>query len=90
MYLLGESWGTTLAVLAAQRQPDRFYAVISSGQMVSQRETDRRLYEDVLSLAACGDTNLEAQMRAYGEPPYTDVPYAYVFVMGFYEELYKP
>ena len=59
--------------------------------MVSQRETDRRLYRDVLALAArTGDTNLEAKMRAYGEPPYADVPYANAFVMGYYDALYKP
>ncbi len=91
IYLLGESWGTTLGVLAAQRRPDLYYAFIGSGQMVSQRETDRRLYADVLAYAAQkGDTALADKMRAYGEPPYADVPYAYAFVMGYYDYLYKP
>ncbi len=51
IYLLGESWGTTLAVLTAQQRPDLYHAIIGSGQMVSQRETDRRLYYDVLDYA---------------------------------------
>ena len=90
IYLLGESWGSTLGVLAVQRQPDRFYAFIGSGQMVSQRETDRRLYQDVLALAAqTGDEALAQKMRAYGEPPYQDI-LAYPFVMEQYDRLYKP
>lgn len=90
IYLLGESWGTTLAVLAAQQRPDLYHAIISSGQMVSQRETDRRLYYDVLDYAArTGNEALAAQMEAYGEPPYQDLS-AYIFVMGYYEALYKP
>jgi proline iminopeptidase len=91
IYLLGESWGTTLGVLAVQQQPELYYAWLGSGQMVSQRETDRRLYQDVLNLAAQkGDDNLATKMRSYGEPPYADIPYANAFVMGYYEPLYKP
>lgn len=90
IYVVGESWGTTLGVLAAQRRPDLFYAAIGSGQMVSQRETDRRLYQDVLDLAArTGDTGLAQTMRAYGEPPYGDV-FASAFVMQQYDALYQP
>ncbi|MCL4262932.1 MAG: alpha/beta hydrolase [Anaerolineae bacterium] len=90
IYLLGESWGTTLAVLAAQQRPDLYHAIIGSGQMVSQSETDRLLYEDVLEYAAStGDEELVAQMRAFGEPPYADL-YGYAFVMAQYEKLYKP
>jgi proline iminopeptidase len=91
IYVLGESWGTTLAVLAAQRSPELFHALIGSGQMVSQRETDRRLYQDVLELAAqTGNDQLANKMRSYGQPPYADIPYANAFVMGQYESLYKP
>ncbi len=90
IYLLGESWGTTLAVLAAQARPDLYHAIIGSGQMVSQRETDRRLYYDVLEYAeSVGDTAVTEQMLAYGEPPYQDL-YAYVYVMALYEKLYQP
>ncbi len=90
IYLLGESWGTTLAVLAAQQRPDLYHAIIGSGQMVSQSETDRRLYYDVLDLAErTGDDALKEQMLAFGEPPYEDV-YGYGFVMGQYEKLYRP
>ena len=91
IYLMGESWGTTLGVLAVQQRPDLYYAWIGSGQMVSQRETDRRLYRDVLDLAErTGDEALREQMLAYGEPPYADTPYPNAAVMGYYDALGEP
>jgi pimeloyl-ACP methyl ester carboxylesterase len=90
IYLLGESWGTTLATLAAQQRPDLYHAVIGSGQMVSQRETDRRIYRDVLDYAErTGNEAMREQMLAFGEPPYDDM-IAYAIVLGYYDLLYKP
>lgn len=92
VYLLGESWGTTLGVLAVQQHPERFHAYIGSGQMVSQRETDRRLYDDVLAYAGrTGDDDLASTMRSFGRPPYSD-PLGYATVMAYYEaiEPYDP
>lgn len=87
IYLAGVSWGTTLGVLAVQQHPELFHAYIGAGQMVSELETDRRLYRDVLAYAEqTGDSDLADQMRAYGEPPYDDV-WANAFVMQQYEEL---
>jgi pimeloyl-ACP methyl ester carboxylesterase len=91
IYLMGESWGTTLGVLAVQQQPELFHAWIASGQMVSQRETDRQLYRDILALAARnGDTELAEQMTAFGEPPYADTPYPNAVVMAHYDALGQP
>ena len=91
IYVIGESWGSILGVLAVQRRPDLFHAFIGSGQMVSPKETDGRIYKDVLSLAARnGDAALASKMRGYGQPPYADLPYAYTFAMGQYDALYKP
>ncbi len=91
IYLMGESWGTTLGVLAVQQRPDLYYAWIGSGQMVSQRETDRQLYRDILALAErTGDTALAEQMLAFGEPPYADTPYPNAVVMGYYDQLGQP
>lgn len=87
IYLLGESWGTTLGVLAVQQHPELYYAWIGSGQMVSQRATDRLLYDDVLAYAArTNDTALAETMRGFGPPPYRDI-WAYATVMGQYEHL---
>lgn len=91
IYVVGESWGSILGVLAVQRQPELFYALIGSGQMVSVRETDRRFYQDVLDRAARdGNAELAAQMRAYGQPPYADIPYANFVAAGQYDALYQP
>jgi pimeloyl-ACP methyl ester carboxylesterase len=91
IYMLGESWGSTLGVLAVQRRPELYYAWIGSGQMVSQRETDRRLYQDMLAFAdRTNNQGTASKMSAFGEPPYKDVPYANAFVMGQYDQLYKP
>ena len=91
IYLMGESWGTTLGVLAVQQRPDLYYAWIGSGQMVSQRETDRQLYHEVLALAErTGNSALTEQMVSFGEPPYADTPYPNAVVMGQYDALGQP
>ena len=77
IYLLGESWGTTLGVLAAQARPDLFHAYIGSGQMVSQRETDRIIWRDLLAYAdRTGNGAMYDQVLSLGEPPYRDLPWA--------------
>ena len=87
IYLAGTSWGSTLGVLAAQRHPELFHAFIGGGQMVSQRETDLRIYRDLLAHAErTGDSGVADRLREYGPPPYPDV-YAYGFVMQHYAEL---
>lgn len=88
IYLFGESWGTTLGVLAVQQRPDLYHAYIGSGQMVSQRETDRIIWRDLLAYAdARGDGELYDRVLTYGEPPYRDTPWANAFVMGYYDAL---
>jgi proline iminopeptidase len=84
IYLAGESWGTTLGVLAVQRQPELYYAWIASGQMVSQLETDRRIYRDLLAYAGrASDADLTAQLQANGEPPYASL-YGNSVAMQYY------
>ncbi len=74
VYLVGQSWGSTLAVLAAQQRPDRYHAYIGVGQMVSQRETDILFYDDTLAWAErTGDAELTATLTALGPPPYADI-----------------
>ncbi len=71
IYLVGNSWGTTLGVLAVQRHPELFHAFVGTGQMVSQRETDRMFYEDTLAWAEqTGNDALVATLRQNGLPPY--------------------
>ncbi|WP_238445863.1 alpha/beta fold hydrolase [Salsipaludibacter albus] len=72
--LAGQSWGTTLGVLAIQQAPERFSGFVGTGQMVSQRETDRLMYADTLAWArATGRTGLAEHLVAIGPPPYDDM-----------------
>lgn len=71
IYLLGQSWGSTLGVLAVQQAPELYRAFIGTGQMVSQRETDRIFYRDTLEWAADSDnTALVEELERIGPPPY--------------------
>jgi pimeloyl-ACP methyl ester carboxylesterase len=89
IYLMGESWGTILGVLAVQQRPDLFHAYLGSGQMVDVLETDRRIYEDLVAQAAqSGDMDLVATLLAVGEPPYRDFPWTNSNLLAWYELLY--
>jgi len=91
IYLLGESWGTTLGVLAVQQRPDLYHAYIGSGQMVSQRVTDQIIWRDLLAYAdRTGDGRLYDEILTLGEPPYRDTPWANSIVMGYYPLLETP
>jgi proline iminopeptidase len=73
IYLVGSSWGTVLAVLAAQRSPESFHAVVGTGQMVDPFETDELMYAQSLADAeARGDTTQVETLREMGPPPYQD------------------
>lgn len=71
IYLLGQSWGSTLGVLAVQEQPELYTAFIGAGQMVSQLATDTIFYQDTLTWAQnTGRAGLVADLLAIGLPPY--------------------
>ncbi len=74
IYLVGQSWGSTLGVLAAQQQPELYHAYVGVGQMVSQRETDIMFWEDTLTWAdETGNTGLAETLRRNGPPPYEEL-----------------
>jgi proline iminopeptidase len=74
IYLVGQSWGSTLGVLAAQQHPELYHAFVGVGQMVSQRETDIMFWEDTLSWAEeTGNTGLAETLRRNGPPPYENL-----------------
>lgn len=74
VFLVGQSWGSTLGVLAVQARPDLYYALVGVGQMVSQRATDVMFWEDTLAWAeATGDEELAAALRRNGPPPYAEL-----------------
>jgi pimeloyl-ACP methyl ester carboxylesterase len=74
IYLVGQSWGSTLGVLAAQQHPELYHAFVGVGQMVSQRETDIMFWEDTLASAEeTGNTDLAATLLGNGSPPYENL-----------------
>ncbi|HSK97849.1 MAG TPA: DUF6064 family protein [Euzebyales bacterium] len=73
IYVVGNSYGTALGVLAAQQRPDLYAAFVGTGQMVDVAETDRMFYDDTLAWAErTGDTATVDTLRALGPPPYDD------------------
>lgn len=74
IYLVGNSWGSTLGVLAVQQRPELYHALVGVGQMVSQRATDVMFWEDTLAWAeSSGRDGLVETLRRNGPPPYEDV-----------------
>jgi proline iminopeptidase len=85
--ITGQSWGTIPAVLAAQAHPERFRAVVATGQMVSPVATDRIFYDDTLAWAdARDDAALRSRLLELGPPPY-DRYTDYLTLVGYERDL---
>jgi len=88
IYLVGNSWGSVLGVLAAQQHPELYAAFVGSGQMVDIRATDRLYYQDTLAWARrTGNAAVEKQLTGNGPPPYTDA-LDYETLLGNEREVY--
>jgi pimeloyl-ACP methyl ester carboxylesterase len=88
IYLLGQSWGSTLGVLAAQESPERYRALIGVGQMVSQLATDQIFYDDTLAWAKTNaDDGLVDELERIGPPPY-DAMFPYETALSYEHEVY--
>lgn len=88
IYLLGQSWGSTLGVLAVQEHPELYRAFIGTGQMVSQVETDRVFYTDTLEWARRnGHDGLVADLELIGPPPY-DTMFPYEIALSHEHDVY--
>lgn len=71
VFVLGESWGSTLGIWMVQREPEWFHAFVGTGQMVAFLETDEICYEFALRLAEeRGDNRKIEQLKRQGPPPY--------------------
>jgi pimeloyl-ACP methyl ester carboxylesterase len=88
IYLVGQSWGTTLGVLAVQQRPDLYRAFIGTGQMVSQLASDRIFYEDTLAWAeTTGNQGLVEQLQSAGPPPY-EAMFPYETALSHEQDVY--
>lgn len=88
VFLLGQSWGSTLGVLAVQEHPERYRAFVGTGQMVSQLGTDRIFYEDTLVWAmASGQIDLFNELISIGPPPYEEMM-PYETALSYEHEIY--
>ena len=71
IYVVGESWGSALGIFLASERPDRYHAVIGTGQMVDFLETELMDYDKALEIAQeKGDDDKIKKLKANGRPPY--------------------
>lgn len=71
VYVLGESWGSALGIMLAQKYPEDLHALIGTGQMVAFLENDLICYNFALDLAReRGDTKKVERLTQQGPPPY--------------------
>ncbi len=74
IYLIGESWGSYLAMELAYQYPEDYYAVIGTGQMVDFTQTEKDCYQFALELAReNNDQDLVNRLEDLGEPPYEGI-----------------
>jgi len=69
LILMGHSWGTIIAMKAALKRPDLFYAYVGIGQVISVRENERISFEYALAQAKAHD-NQEALREMNAIAPY--------------------
>ncbi len=71
IYLVGESWGSALAIFLAAEKPEAYHAVVGTGQMVDFLETELLDYDKAIDIAKeRSDTNKVAKLKDNGRPPY--------------------
>ena len=69
--LLGESWGSYLGFRLAEKAPEKYDALITTGQMVSFLDTEIIDYKKAIELASKnGDVDIKYKMILNGKPPY--------------------
>ncbi len=69
LILMGHSWGTIIAMRAALRRPDLFYAYVGIGQVLDMRANERIGFEYALARAKA-DNNAQALAELASIAPY--------------------
>ena len=71
IYIIGESWGSALGIFMAADTPNRYHAVIGTGQMVDFLTTEVLDYDKALEIAwENGDSSKIKKLKTNGKPPY--------------------
>lgn len=71
IYLIGESWGSALGIFLIDKDPESYYALIGTGQMIDFVETECMDYAKAMEIARDnGNTALIERLVENGEPPY--------------------
>lgn len=71
--VIGESWGSAVAIEMVRAHPELFYAYVGTGQVVDMRRADELTYRMLLECArAQADQAASRQLIAIGPPPYTN------------------
>ncbi|WP_422485623.1 alpha/beta fold hydrolase [Gudongella sp. DL1XJH-153] len=71
IYVAGESWGSALGVFLASETPDRYHAVIGTGQMVDFLKTELLDYDKAMEIAnEKKDFDKIKKLTENGKPPY--------------------
>lgn len=71
IYLIGESWGSALAIMLAKEKPEYYGGVIGTGQTVAFREMEEMDYNKAIEIVESkGDTDKLEKLREQGAPWY--------------------
>ncbi len=71
IYIVGESWGSALGVFLAADTPNRYHAVIGTGQMIDFLKTEIMDYDKGMEIAKKkDDVDKIAKLTTNGRPPY--------------------
>lgn len=71
IYLVGESWGSALAVFLASQRPELYAAILGTGQMVNFKETEIVDYHMAMEIAEeRKDDSIISKLKENGLPPY--------------------
>ena len=71
IYIIGESWGSALGIMLAQKYPEDYAAFMGTGQMIDFKQTEIDDYNLALKTAKeRNDTDVVDKLKKRGTPPY--------------------
>lgn len=71
VYVLGESWGSALGIMLAQKHPEVVHAFMGTGQMVAFLDTEVYDYNLAMKISEeKGDIQTVEKLKQQGPPPY--------------------